>query len=264
LPIQSRTDVIRLVLLGDCHIGHAGTDEKLVEATAARIAQPSTYWVDLGDACDCINMKDPRFDPRELPDWIETADLADLSRPQLHRYTEIFSPVADRCLVRLSGNHEEDIMKHYGRDIYTDINNALELPDERRLGYCGFLRLRMPRITSNGTRTSTWSQTLFLHHGAGGGALAGAKALRLERLVMAYDADIYAVGHTHTKMVLQKRRYGMRSRGTGVDDRSLIMVNVGAFIRTAHYAVKRGLYPQGVGPVELWMYPDKQEIRIMQ
>lgn len=256
---------IRIVFLGDVHIGNRNTDEGLVEQVARRLEEDGTYWVDLGDACDFINLHDPRFDPRQLPDWIGVADLADLPSAQVRRYTEIFRPVAGRCLARLSGNHEDAILLRQERDVYREINEALGLPPERALGYSGFVRLRLSRGKA---RTKTdWTLTLFLHHGAGGGQLAGAKALRLERLPMAFDADIFAMGHTHTKMVLQKRRVGMSAGNPPrLEDRPLILISVGAFMRgeLSGYAERRGLYPQGIGPVELWIWPERKQIRVVQ
>lgn len=264
LDVESRTEPVKLVFLGDLHLGNAGTDEELVKQVAKRLEEPGTYWVDLGDACDFINVRDPRFDPTALPGWVEVCDLADLPSAQSRRYADIFKPVMSTCLVRLCGNHEGTICQKYERDIYTELNRLVGLPRERALGFGGFVHLRVYRQGS-----CSWTLTLFLHHGAGGGQLAGAKALRLERLPMAFEADVFAVGHTHTKLVLQKRRVGLNPRGTKLIDKPLIMVNVGAFMRayTAQhdgYAERKMLYPQGLGPVELWIWPDKKDIKVVQ
>jgi hypothetical protein len=145
-----------------------------------------------------------------------------------------------------------------------DRNRACGLPDGRDLGYSGFVRLRF-RQRSGGKVANTWTQTLYLTHGAGGGRLAGAKALKLERMRMAWDADIYAQGHTHAKLVLQKRAVGLSPRTLELIDKRLVMVNVGAFMDGKHgYAEQKGYYPQETGPVELWFYPSRQEIRVIQ
>jgi hypothetical protein len=253
LTASSRRDPIKIVFLGDLHLGNAATDEKLIEQAAKRLRAKDTYWVDLGDACDFINMSDPRFDPRGLPDWVAVGDLADLPRAQVARYAELFQPVADKCLARLCGNHEDVLSRHYERDVYGELNRSIGLPSDRALGYSGFLRLRVARKGMS----DCWTLTCFLHHGAGGGALAGSKALRLERLPASYQADIYAVGHTHTKMVLFKRRLGIDTKRMRLKERPLVMLNVGAWMRAegAGYAERAGLYPQGLGPVELWLWP---------
>jgi len=255
-----------LVLLGDLHLGNASVNENLIETVAKRLEGDNVYWVDLGDAIDAINMRDPRFDPSSLPDWIGLADLIDLPKAQVARYRHYFGRLGSTCLARLYGNHEFSLQKHTERDIYAELNRAIDLPPERALGYSGFVRLRFRRrIASSGKIADTWTQTMFIHHGHGGGRLAGAKALKLERMVLLADADIYAMGHTHTKLVLQRRRHCLSARGTVIESQHQIMINVGAFMDGTDGYVERGMYyPQEVGPVELWFYPSEKEIKIVQ
>jgi len=257
---------VKIVFLGDLHIGNAATDEDLIKQVAKRLQEPNTYWVDLGDTCDFVNMRDPRFSPAALPEWVEVSDLADLPAAQVRRYAEIFKPVAGTCLARLMGNHEAVIAKHYERNVYHELNASIGLPKEKALGYGGFLRLVTQR------KKDSWTLTCFIHHGATGGKLGGAVALNLERLPMSFDADIYAVGHSHRKMVFPKRRVGILGRTLQVADKPLILINVGAFMRSYTqtegdgYAEQRLLYPQGLGPVELWIWPDaqKRQIKVVQ
>lgn len=266
VAIDEWSGPVVLVLLGDLHIGNAGADEGLIETVAKRLSGENVYWVDLGDAIDAVNMRDPRFDPRSLPEWISIADLIDLPKAQVARYRHFFGRLGETCLARLYGNHEFALQRHTERDVYAELNRAIGLPEERALGYSGFVRLRFRHVSGRKRKVSdTWTQTVFLHHGHGGGRLAGAKALKLERMVLLADADIYAMGHTHTKLVLQRRRHAVSPRTTEIVDQHQIMVNVGAFMDGRDGYVERGMfYPQEEGPVELWFYPDRKEIRIVQ
>jgi len=255
---------VRLVLLGDLHLGNVGTQEKLIEETTRRLAGEHVYWLDLGDSIDAINMRDPRFDPRALPDWIGLADLADLPAAQVARYRHWFGGLGGTCLARLYGNHEYTLQRHYERDVYAELNRAIDLAPERALGYSGYVRLRFRNVVGDKVH-DTWTQTLYIAHGAGGGRLAGSKALKLERLPLAHDADIYAMGHTHTKLVLQKRRTGLSSRSLAIEDHAQIMVNVGAYLDgNEGYAERAGYFPQALGPVELWFYPSERRIQVVQ
>ena len=53
-------------------------------------------------------------------------------------------------------------------------------------------------------------------------------------------------------------------------DKQVTLINVGSFMRAYTqsgadgYVVEKLLYPQGLGPVELWVWPDKQEVRLFQ
>ena len=252
--------------MGDLHLGHAGTNEALVEATAKRLEAPNTYWIDLGDSIDAINMRDPRFDPRSMPSWIELADLVDLPRSQVDRYRHYFGRLGSTCWARLFGNHEATLQKYSERDIYRELSDAIGLDQERALGYSGFVRVRFRKRGGKKKRVlDTWTQTIYISHGAGGGKLAGGKALNLERLPLGWDADIYARGHTHTKLVLEKRVLGVSPKSLEIVDKQLIMVNVGAFLDgRAGYPEYKGLYPQALGPVELWFYPSEKRIRVVQ
>ena len=63
----SRSDVFRLVPIGDVHLGAAACDEsRLVEVVKGIAADDRAYWVGLGDYCEFINMQDRRFDARTL------------------------------------------------------------------------------------------------------------------------------------------------------------------------------------------------------
>ena len=131
------------------------------------------------------------------------------------------------------------------------------------------MRLRRGRSDEEKTtQRDGWTLTIFMHHGTGGGKLAGSKAINLERLPMAFDADVFAVGHTHTKLALPKRRIGIDSRRMQVVDKPMALINTGAFMRNYTqgrdgYCEEKLFYPQGMGPVELWLYPNDREWKLV-
>jgi hypothetical protein len=255
-----------LVFLGDLHLGASNVDEKLIQDVATRLAGDNVYWVDLGDSIDAINRTDPRFDPSMLPEWIGMADLTDLPRAQVSRYKHYFGRLGENCLARLYGNHEMTLQRKYERNVYGELNRAIELKPERALGYSGFIRLRFRYRRGKTNKVSeSWTQTIYIHHGASNGRLAGGKALNLERLALGWEADVYAVGHSHTKLVLQKRVLGMQSKKNVIEDKQKVMINVGAFMDgSTGYAERKGLYPQSLGPVELHFLPSRKHIRVIQ
>jgi len=257
---------VRLVLTGDEHLGNAATDESLIEETTRRLEGEDVYWIDLGDAIDAINMRDPRFDPRSLPDWIGMADLIDLPAAQVARYRHWFGGLGGNCLARLYGNHEFELQRRYERDIYAELNRAIELPPERALGYSGFVRIRFRNRGGSKNRIlDTWTQTIYIHHGCAGGKLMGAKAISLERLPSSWDADIYAVGHSHTRLAFGKPRIGMASKKVATESHRQIFVNVGSYMTGLNgYAERKGYPPQEPGPVELWFYPSERKVKIIQ
>ena len=265
IALDSWNERTQIVFLGDLHLGNKNVNENLVQQTVKRLEAPNTFFIDLGDAVDCITVRDPRFDPLSLPSWIKLEDLADIPKAQIERYKYYFSKVGHKCLARLYGNHEATLQKHSEREIYSDLNKSIGLPPERALNYSGFVRLRFRKRGRRNRIENTWTQTIYISHGSGGGKLAGSKVTNLERLPMAFEADIYAVGHTHTKLVLQKRLIGLSPKSNEIIDKQLIMLNVGSFMDGKEgYPERAGLYPQALGPIELHFFPRSREIRIIQ
>lgn len=256
-----RSDWIRLVFLGDVHIGNITTNEDLIHKCVNRIDKDKTaYWVDLGDRCDFINTKDTRFELGALPKWVLN-EFPDIVGACSYRYSEFFKPIANKCIATVSGNHEDAILKHQERDVYSEINRLLGI--KSNLGVCGFVRLKFKRA-----RKTIWTLDMFLHHGASGGRSVGSSANFLSNMAKGFDADIYAMGHTHKKVVYSDRVYGLNSVGN-VEEKDRVFINVGSFMSgyvnadSSGYAEKRLLYPQAVGPVELWLHPDKHHIKMV-
>lgn len=234
--------------MGDIHIGPQACDEKRLQAVVNDIANDDdAYWIGLGDNCDFINRSDSRFDPGELAGWIKVSDLTDLARAQVSRLLKILSPIAPKCLALLKGNHEDSLTRHYERDVHLDvvsgIKNAAGWDAEKKLnlGYNGYLDLKFAR--SGATHTVKF----FLHHGFGGGKLAGAKALNMQRLLWTNDVNIVLVGHTHVNTVQPEAVRGTNKAGDIVEYYRYGCV-AGTFLRSftegdGTYAEKKGYFP---------------------
>lgn len=256
-------DCIKLVFLGDTHIGSNGIDEMLLQQTVNRIKEDNTYYFDLGDRCEFINSHDPRFDFANLPQWLTLSDLPDIPRAQINRFTDFFLPIADKCLGTIEGNHEEAIKHHSERDVYSQINDNLKLDNKVRLGTSGIARLQFVMYGK-----VEMSLDVFLHHGAGGGRKSGGTVNRLEELPSAIQADVFCIGHTHRKFGKLQERVSLNNKGKLVH-KPIVLLNVGSFVRGftesdyGGYAERKLLYPQGLGALELWVYPEKKEVKLV-
>jgi len=199
LPGSGRNNSITLYPLFDVHLGAAACDEEKFAATIERIEQDEdAYWVGGGDMCEWINVKDHRFDPRSYADWIQLADLRDLSQVQKLRFLDYVRPIAGKCLGMLTGNHEEKIARVFERDIYREIlvgvkeQAGMDPLEPLALGYSGWLVLRFSR-----TASSRAAVKIRLHHGWGGGRKPGSKANRMQDFLYQNDCDLALMGHTH-------------------------------------------------------------------
>ena len=255
-----------VIPLGDIHIGAKACDETRFKETVARIAgDENCYWIGMGDYCDFIQMLDPRFSSGGLAKWLINGDaLADLTRAQRDRFLNIIKPIAKQCLGLLEGNHETAITRHYERHIYGEIVTAIKEfagvkeSDPMGLGYNGWLNLKFRRHSGKG-KPSGSEIKINLHHGYGGGRLAGAKALNLERRMAFYEADIVIFGHVHKPMIIP----GARQRLTGkkVEDRKILGIISGTYLKSfsndspATYSEVAGYLPSYGGNVEITLQP---------
>lgn len=259
----SRSDVFRVIPIGDTHVGAKACDEKLLRAVVQRVADdPNCYWIGLGDFCDFINVRDPRFSAATLADWISVSDLVDLAKAQRDHFLEIIEPIAHKCLALVAGNHEESIKKHSERAIYDEIVAKIKgmgkIDEMLGVGYYGWLQLRFYRHKTK--RRCASNVTFNLHHGFVGGKLAGAKALNMQRWLWTHDADIVLFGHSHNTSI-QPESVERINRAGQLENVTRVGAYTGTFLRSTNsggpstYSERKGYFPLPVGGVEIELRP---------
>ena len=253
---SSRSDMFRIIPISDIHIGNATCREKLLRSLVDDIASDDfAYIILMGDLCEFINRRDPRFEMEGVASWLW--GVGDLAKAQRQRIVEILEPVSHKILAMVEGNHEHSIYQHLERDVYSTIAEALrpEPSTHWLVGPDGFLRLRFQRL--NG---SMWTIVLYLTHGWWGGRLMGSGALNLERILGWVDADIVLAGHDHRLRVfpLAKEACTKYRRYT----KQCYAVSCGGFITRPLYARRKGHRPLPVGWAEIRIWPDKRRIKI--
>lgn len=261
IAYESSADTIKVVPLADLHLGSASCDETLLKFIVKQIAaDPMCYWVGLGDYAEYITRKDPRHKETRLAGWLHGID--DLATAQTEKVIEILSPIREKCLALLVGNHELTILKHSEVDVYARLCEAIR-PDPKiaiAMGVQGFLVLRMRRSGNS------WPVRFYLHHGYGGGRLEGGHALTLGRVFKDFDTDVVLMGHRHCKYVLPRIQIAV-SRGGRIYERAQVGCFCGSFMRgysdqTEVYSEVRGLPPLPVGPLMLTLIPAKKKIEV--
>lgn len=270
----SRSDVFRLVPIGDVHLGAAACDEKrLVEVVNRVAADDRAYWVGLGDACEFINVHDKRFDSRVLASWVKVEDLTDLAAAQKERYLDMIKPIAGKCLGLIEGNHEICISKKFERDIHSEIVTAIKKkagrPADFRLGLGIYGWLQLVFYAGPDKKGGSHTINVNLHHGFVGGRLDGAKALNMQRWLWTHDADLVLFGHSHNAMAQIAQVEGIDKAG-----RHFEQVRrggyCGSFLRTVNadgpstYSEEKGYFPLPVAGIEVLLKPGckKQQDRV--
>jgi len=186
---------------GDQHLGGRDCDVAAIKRDVASVAEdPDTYWLQMGDAGEFIDVKDRRFSPGMYTQRYMDAMHrdGDVHMEMVKHYGELYASIKDKCLAVLKGNHEERVWQRLNIDLGTAIALTLERPD-LLLGYSGWVVLKFKR-KSSGAAGSTFNVNLQLHHGWSAARSPGSfyNQARLEKAANP-AADIILRGHAHSR-----------------------------------------------------------------
>jgi len=249
LKLPSYYDSWELHFVGDIHWNHVGCDRDAVYRKINRIkSNPNARWIGMGDYNEFIGWKDPRFTARAVSYDVRVQEWSDWAQSQSEAIIKLLTPIKDQCIGLLWGNHEYSIYNwnSLGRNVVQQLlAPALET---RFLGYESMLR-----ILVQDTKRTRYTVGVYCHHGYGGGKLMGSKALTLERLPSSYDANIFAMGHTHTPIVFPRDRLVLTENGNYIRQ-PIMLLNTGSFLKMKQegvegYEVLGGFPPSSIATV---------------
>ncbi len=253
----SRPDEFQLYTLGDAHVGTKHFSETGFIKVVKKIKDnPNARWVDMGDSCEFIAPSDPRWDGGAVADWVHSDNVA---LDEADHYIELVSPIKDKCLGKIKGNHCITLTKHYHIDVQQYICKALGVPD---LDYSAFLRLKFQRLGK-----TDYQVVCYLTHGAGCAITKGAKVNRLERVMDSFAADIYAHGHVHDIITNTKSYLYLTEEGKIVQ-KVKVGAMTGCFFRTysqgipSSYGEQKAYPPTSIGCPRFTIVPDKKILTV--
>lgn len=269
----SRTDTFWLYHLTDLHVGARACDEKRLRRDIQNIVeQDNAYWIGGGDYIDAIcNKGDKRYNAETIADWV---DGNDIMMQQVDYVSEMLRPIAAKCLGLVKGNHEEEAVNHYDRDVYWSIVRNMagfigKEPHELALGVEGFVVLNFRRRSGDSQGHSLYRFTIYTHHGAGGGRLPGGHALALGRVLGDYECDLALLGHRHVKQMVSKMI--VTSKGT----REAVGLFVPSYLQsylpprkvnkkiTNSYAQLKMLPPLPIGTMPIHIIPNEGRFEVV-
>ena len=162
-------------------------------------------------------------------------------RDQIKETCVLLTPIKDRILGIISGNHERRTDKEVG------ISPIEILADKLGVLYCGIEVLLKIRLGRNRMGRSTF-YTLYATHGWGGGRTKGAKANNLERLKNIVMCDVYCLAHVHEMISFPSMIYVPERQCDVVTERTMWFVNSGSYLkRGSGYAAAKGYPPTVLG-----------------
>ena len=176
--------------VGDIQLGDESCDEDRFKRHLDWGMRHGAYFVGMGDYIDITSPYGrAKLRAASFYDSMEDA-LEEIVQQKVERFLSLVKGTENRWLGILEGHHYYE----FSDGTTTDIRIA-QAVNTVFLGNCAFVRLRF----INGNKVGI-TATLWVHHGAGGGVTAGAPLNKLERIVAAFDADIYLIGHQHKKV----------------------------------------------------------------
>jgi len=257
---SSRASKFRLFPIGDIHAGTKHCAENDIKRKVTEIKDdPFALWIGMGDYAECITPNDKRWDVKVIADWVEQSNVAESQRKWVKK---LFEPIANKCIGLIEGNHEVSIRLNNNQDIYLDLCRDLSVTP---LGYSCFIRFFFSRRTNLGD-TSTF--TGVFQHGSGGAQTEGGQIMRLKKMMDMFDADIYAMGHLHSKKV---NTIPLLYLNVGMNIRAKVKVGAitGSWMKSytegisPGYAEMKGLYPTVLGCPEFIVVPNKNILQVV-
>jgi len=176
---QSKVD---LYPIGDWHYGSPQCDLKFIKKVIDIIDKnPDALWVGMGDLIEnaIVGSKSDVY--------LQSASPSQ----QIEDIVKILTPIKDKCLFLMPGNHEERTMRQVGLHPGQIIASDLRV---KYIGYSAVLALYLPTKSNAKLRA-----VCYFHHNTGGGFTAGGKVNAASRLrLIVPTADATFSGHSHT------------------------------------------------------------------
>jgi len=262
IPYTQANSEFRIYFLGDIHAGTIHCSEEKIKAKVAEIGKlKNTFWVGMGDYAEFITASDPRWDPSQkaIPSWVEQDNIAECQRKWV---VDLFKPIKNKCIGLLYGNHEDSIRIHSHINVQKNICDDLDVPN---LGYIAYVRLRFLRDNSNEVHIIKGVVT----HGAGGAITPGAKMIRLERFMNAFNGRWYAHAHIHDMLERNRPYIDCDPIGTKIIQQVQVGVTTGCWFKTygqgvyASYGEKKNYPAVSIGCPYIVVDPCTNDIKAM-
>lgn len=220
---------IFLYPLGDIHFD-ADCNVDRLKKDVSHIQENGFYTILIGDLFDVGFFNQIRT----MQEREETLNSA------MRKLKQIFTPIKDKILCVVEGNHDRRISKATGFDIVEEFTDDLSIPYARGQAV---LDLRIGQRDPLNPRVGKFEYSIALTHGYGGGKSYGAKANKITSWADTWEGiDLFLIGHVHSPMSIPKARYVFDRRTGSIGVNEIRSVVLGAYQEEALYAMQN-LYP---------------------
>jgi len=235
-----------IVPLSDLHIGEEGFDEaRFIEFRDWIRDTPNTYAILVGDILNCAT-KTSKSDI-----YGEKLNPSEAKRKAI----SILSPIKEKILASVSGNHEFRVYRESGNDIAEDLAVMLGVPYARE-GVLINMKFR-PYDTKGAV-----NYTLYATHGHGGGGTKGSKTNVLNRMASIIEADIYICGHIHFMTTFSDYRFMPDIQRGRINRVKHTYVSSAGFLKWGGYAEQMMLPPGKLGAPRIRLSGIKKDFHV--
>lgn len=240
---------LTIIPISDVHLGAREHSTRAWELFCMDILKQPHVYITLGG--DLINNATKSSVSNVFDDTMRP-------REQKKLMVEMLTPIKDRILCAVTGNHERRSTKDVDDDPTYDIMCKLDLEHLYRENIA-FIKIRMGDFEGNGGMNPTY--TLAVTHGAGGGILTGGSVNRNERFGYAVDGlDCLIVGHTHKPFVTQPAKIKIDTHNNRVSIKPFKVVSSTSWLEYGGYAAQKMLLPASHALQTITLSASKKEI----
>lgn len=243
---------ITIFPISDVHYGAIGHMEDAWTDFCRMIEQTPNAYVILGGDMINNNTRSSVGSP-----WDDTVR----PREQKKIMVEMLTPIKDRILCCVTGNHEARSLKDADNDPTYDIMAKLDLEDLYRPNIA-FMKVSLGRRKDDNTPIQSY--TFAVTHGSGGGIYTGATVNRNERFGNVIEnLDCLVVGHTHKGTVSKPSKIVIDRKNAKVSMSHYTVISMVSWMNYGGYALKKMLLPAHVAdPQRLNLIMNKKHKRI--
>lgn len=240
-PVKVRLDTeesnIRVYVLSDLHIGDPHCNIAKIKKVVEYIKNDKQmYVILLGDILNTALANSKSDIYGEMMNSGEARKLT----------TELLSPIKDRIVGMVGGNHESRMYREVGVDLSALLAESLGCLDKYSLG--GILSVIEFGKNPQG---HPYRVKIFGQHGSRGGRKLGGSMNALEDMdSIVVNADIYVMGHTHQNLQGGRTGYYVNDKG-GIEKIYKYYFNAPAFLEYGGYGYEKGYKPGDTEPCYL-------------
>lgn len=240
---------ITIVPISDVHLGAAEHMEREWKAFCASILSHPNVYITLGG--DLINNATRNSVSNVFEETMRP-------REQKKLMVELLTPIRDRILCAVTGNHERRSGKDADDDPTYDILCKLDLEHLYRENIA-FVKIDMNGNNNGGSGNPTYG--LVVTHGAGGGIYTGAAVNRNERFGYVIDGmDCLIVGHVHKPFVTRPSKIKFDVNHGTVSMKPFTVVSSTSWLNYGGYAAQKMLLPSTHSPQTIMLRGKRKEI----